>query len=146
MRAGHTEAGCDLSRLAGLEPAAVICEIMNDDGSMARRPELEAFAEQHGLSIGTIADLIQYRATTETTVEMVREEAIETEFEPFACRCSGPDFGGTHLCLIKGEPSPERPCLVRVHVPDTLRDLVQVSWYGRGSWPLPQALKLLPGW
>ena len=83
MRAGHTEAGCDLARLAGLEPAAVICETANDDGSMARRPELEKFAEQHGLSIGTIADLIQYRVTTETTIEMVREERIETEFGPF---------------------------------------------------------------
>ena len=142
MRAGHTEAGCDLARLAGLESAAVICEIMNDDGSMARRPELEAFAEQHGLSIGTIADLIQYRATTETTVEMVREEAIETEFGAFRLQMFQDQIlGGTHLCLIKGEPTPERPCLVRVHIPDTLRDLVQVSWHGRGSWPLPQALK-----
>ena len=115
---------------------------MNDDGSMARRPELEAFAEQHGLSIGTIADLIQYRAITETTVEMVREEAVETEFGAFRLRMFQDQIlGGTHLCLIKGEPTPERPCLVRVHVPDTLRDLVQVSWHGRGSWPLPQALK-----
>ncbi|MAW57501.1 MAG: 3,4-dihydroxy-2-butanone-4-phosphate synthase [Litorivicinaceae bacterium] len=144
MRAGHTEAGCDLARLAGLEPAAVICEIMNDDGSMARRPELEAFAERHDILIGTIADLIQYRVTTETTIEMVREESIETEFGPLRLQLFQDQIlGGTHVCLIKGDPSPEHPCLVRVHVPDTLRDLVQVSWQGRGSWPLPQALKMI---
>lgn len=141
MRAGHTEAGCDLARMAGLEPASVICEIMNDDGTMARRPELEVFAEQHGLSIGTIADLIQYRATNETTIELVREEPIQTAFGEFQLQVYKDQIlGGTHLCLIKGQPSAARPCLVRVHVPDTLRDLVQIDWSGRGSWPLPRAM------
>jgi len=142
MRAGHTEAGCDLARLAGLEPAAVICEIMNDDGTMARRPELEVFAREHDLAIGTIADLIQYRATTETTIELVREESVETAFGDFTLRVFQDQIlGGSHVCLIKGQPSPDRPCLVRVHVPDTLRDLVQVNWQNRGSWPLPQAMQ-----
>ena len=141
MRAGHTEAGCDLARLAGLEPASVICEIMNDDGTMARRPELEIFAGHHGLSIGTIADLIQYRATQETTIELIRDEDVETAFGPFRLQVFRDQIlGGTHLCLIKGVPSPERPCLVRVHIPDTLRDLVQLDWSGRGSWPLSGAM------
>ena len=142
MRAGHTEAGCDLVRLSNLEPAAVICEIMNDDGSMARRPDLEAFAKQNELSIGTIADLIHYRSITETTVKMLREEYIDTEFGPFRLQIFQDQIlGSKHLCLIKGEPSRNRPCLVRVHVPDTLRDMVQISRQGRGSWPLPKALK-----
>ena len=142
MRAGHTEAGCDLVRLSSLEPAAVICEIMNDDGSMARRPDLEAFAERHGLSIGTIADLIHHRSTTETTVEMLREESIDTEFGIFRLQIFQDQIlGSKHLCLIKGNPARDRPCLVRVHAPDTLRDMVQVSWRERGSWPLPKALK-----
>lgn len=141
MRAGHTEAGCDLARLAGLEPASVICEIMNDDGTMARRPELEVFAEAHGLSIGTIADLIQYRATTETTIELAREEMVQTAYGPFRLRVYQDLIaGGTHLCLIKGEPSRDRACLVRVHVPDTLRDLVRLDWAERGSWPLHRAM------
>lgn len=142
MRAGHTEAGCDLARLAGLEPASVICEIMNDDGTMARRPELEVFAETHGLSIGTIADLIQYRAMNETTIELVREDTVNTAFGEFRVLVFKDQIlGGTHLCLIKGQPSSARPCLVRVHVPDALRDLVQVDWQGRGSWPLPKAME-----
>ena len=142
MRAGHTEAGCDLARMAGLEPASVICEIMNDDGTMARRPELEVFADQHGLSVGTIADLIQYRATNETTIELVREEPVETAFGAFRLQVFKDQIlGGTHLCLVKGTPDAKRPCLVRVHVPDTLRDLVQIDWSGHGSWPLARAMQ-----
>lgn len=142
MRAGHTEAGCDLARLAGLEPASVICEIMNDDGTMSRRPELEAFAEAHGLSIGTIADLIHYRATTEATIELTRTEMIRTAFGEFKLQIYRDQISGfMHTALIKGTPCSERPCLVRVHVPDALRDLVQADWSGRGSWPLAAAMR-----
>lgn len=141
MRAGHTEAGCDLARLAGLEPSAVICEIMNDDGTMARRPELEIFAQTHGLAIGTIADLIQYRALHEATIALLREEPIETRHGPFLLRVYEDQIlGGQHLCLIAGKPDPSRPCLVRVHIPDTLRDLVQIDWAEQGSWPLDAAM------
>ncbi len=142
MRAGHTEAGCDLTRLAGLEPAAVICEIMNDDGTMARRQELELFAETHDLSIGTIADLIHYRATTETTIELIRAEKISTTFGEFDMRIYRDQIAGfTHTALVKGAPSPHKPCFVRVHVPDVLRDLVRADWVGRGSWPLSEAMR-----
>src|SRR6187455_174150 len=82
-RAGHTEAGCDLARLAGLEPAAVIVEVLNDDGSMARRPDLERFAGEHGLAIGTIADLIRYRLSKESTIECVSDRMVETGAGPF---------------------------------------------------------------
>src|SRR3546814_8214615 len=82
-RAGHTEAACDLARMAGFEPSGVICEIMNDDGTMVRRPEIELFAEQHGLKIGTIADLIHYRMIHERTVEQVSEQPLETELGQF---------------------------------------------------------------
>ena len=90
-RAGHTEAGCDLARLAGLQPAAVIVEIMNDDGTMARRPELERFAREHGLKIGTIADLIRYRLRKERSVERLAEKEIDTEFGPFRLIAAMPD-------------------------------------------------------
>ena len=126
-RAGHTEAGCDLARLAGLEPAAVIVEIMNDDGTMARRPQLEAFARLHGLRMGTIRDLIRYRLRTERTVERIAERAVQTEFGEFRCICYEDHVHrDLHLALVRGAcwdgPSP----LVRVHVADTLRDLIGV--------------------
>lgn len=104
-RAGHTEAGCDLARLAGLEPASVICEIINEDGTMARRPDLEIFAEKHGLKIGTIADLIHYRMTNEQTVERLDQQSIDTEYGTFDLyryrELGNPDI---HLALVKGEP------------------------------------------
>jgi len=141
-RAGHTEAGCDLARLAGYLPAAVICEIMNADGSMARRRDLEKFADLHNIALGTISDLIQYRALNETTVRLDREEMVNTEFGKFKVQVfSDLIRGETHLALIMGKPIANRPCLVRVHIPDTFRDLVQLEWDGRGSWPLAKALK-----
>ncbi len=140
-RAGHTEAGCDLVRMAGLEPAAVIVEILNEDGSMARREDLQRFADEHGLKTGTIADLIQYRLTTEKTVEKVAECSIETEFGPFRL-VSYQDNTDRQLnyALVKGDPDTDDAILVRVHLPDTLRDLLAVD-LGDGSRPLRSALE-----
>lgn len=126
FRAGHTEAGCDLARLAGFEPAAVIVEIMNEDGTMARRPDLEVFAEQHGLKIGTIADLIQYRMSNEKTVVRFFEHDIETAYGPFrAIGYKDQIDGGSHLALVKGQLDQQDAPLVRVHVSDSLRDLIK---------------------
>ncbi len=143
-RAGHTEAGCDLSRLAGLEPASVICEIINDDGSMARRADLEIFAEKHGLKIGTIADLIHYRMTNEQTVERLSQESIVTEyghFELYRYREMGnPDI---HLALVKGEPK-EGVTTVRVHGFNPTRDLLKLRKAdGSHAWNLDLALKTI---
>jgi 3,4-dihydroxy 2-butanone 4-phosphate synthase/GTP cyclohydrolase II len=127
-RAGHTEAGCDLARLAGLEPAAVIVEIMNDDGTMARRPELERFAQQHGLRIGTIADLIRYRLRNERSVERVAERMVATEFGEFQLLAYQDHVHrDVHLVLTRGAWAKERAPLVRVHVTDTLRDVLGVD-------------------
>ena len=123
-RAGHTEAGCDLARLAGLEPAAVIVEILNEDGTMARRPDLERFAARHGLKMGTIADLIEYRLRHEKTVQRVAECRLPTvhgEFRLLAYRDTLDDQ--VHFALVKGTVDPERPTLVRVHQRDDLCDL-----------------------
>ena len=123
-RAGHTEAGCDLARLAGLEPAAVIVEILNEDGTMARRPDLERFATRHGLKMGTIADLIEYRLRHEKTVERVAACRLPTahgEFRLLAYRDTLDDQ--VHFALVKGAVDPERPTLVRVHQRDDLCDL-----------------------
>ncbi len=122
-RAGHTEAGCDLGRLAGLSPASVIVEIMNEDGTMARRPELEVFAEQHNIKIGTIADLIRYRSMNEKNVERVTECALPTEFGEF--RLLGfQDIVDqkAHFALVMGKIDAE-PTLVRVHMQDSICDL-----------------------
>ena len=124
-RAGHTEAGCDLARMAGCLPAAAIVEIMNEDGTMARRPDLEAFAEKHNLKIGTIADLIHYRILNEHTVERADSYTLATEYGEFqAVSYRDSIHGSSHLALVKGELSPEQPALVRVHMPDVLRDVV----------------------
>jgi len=124
-RAGHTEAGCDLARMAGLEPAAVIVEILSEDGSMARRPELEAFAVQHGLKIGTIADLIQYRIQNETTVERVCECDFPTEFGHFRLYAYHDQIDNRlHLALTMGQVAGDEPILVRVHGRNMLRDLL----------------------
>src|SRR5687768_5120837 len=102
-RAGHTEAGCDLARLAGLDPSAVIVEIMNDDGTMARRPDLESFAERHKLKVGTIADLIRYRLRQERSVERIAEQAVETEFGPFRLLAYEDHVHrDVHLALVRG--------------------------------------------
>lgn len=138
-RAGHTEAACDLARMAGFEPSGVICEIMNDDGTMARRPELELFAEQHGLKIGTIADLIHYRMIHERTVERVSEQPLETELGQFKLVTYRDGVEDTvHMALTRGDISPEEPTLVRVHNMEPLRDLLMVTVPGR--WSLRAAM------
>ena len=143
-RAGHTEAGCDLTRLAGLEPAAVIVEILNEDGSMARRPDLEKFAKAHDLKIGTIADLISYRLAKEKTVERIAERTVPTEFGEFRMAAYEDRVNKTvHLALISGELKPEKPVLVRVHLQNTLNDVVGVRWDDLG-WPLRNALRRSP--
>ncbi|NVD35597.1 bifunctional 3,4-dihydroxy-2-butanone-4-phosphate synthase/GTP cyclohydrolase II [Marinobacter lutaoensis] len=140
-RAGHTEAACDLAALAGCEPAGVICEVMNDDGSMARREDLERFAEQHGLKIGTIADLIHYRTTNERTIELLDENELDTEYGVFSLRTYRDTIqGGTHLAMVKGDISGDEPVFVRVHITDTLRDLLGARRKDSRSWPLHHAL------
>jgi 3,4-dihydroxy 2-butanone 4-phosphate synthase/GTP cyclohydrolase II len=124
VRAGHTEAGCDLAELAGLTPATVICEIMNPDGSMARMPELVEFAGKHGLSLGTIADLIHHRSENEKLVERVAERQITTAYGPFRlCVYRDKTVDEVHYALVRGVPAPDRPTLVRVHEPFVSLDL-----------------------
>jgi len=140
-RAGHTEAGCDLARLAGLEPAAVIVEILNEDGTMARRDQLLEFARRHNLRIGTIADLIKYRLEKEESVEAISELTIQTEFGPFRMVCFEDHVNRTvHLALVRGEIDPETPTLVRVHRQDTLSDVIGVR-DERLGWPLRDAIR-----
>ncbi|MHB8423545.1 MAG: bifunctional 3,4-dihydroxy-2-butanone-4-phosphate synthase/GTP cyclohydrolase II [Gammaproteobacteria bacterium] len=140
-RAGHTEAGCDLIRLAGLEPAAAIVEILNEDGGMARRPDLEKFAKAHGLRIGTIAELIRYRLEKEKTVERIAERSVPTEFGEFRMAVYEDRVNKIlHLALIAGEINPEKPALVRVHLQNTLNDVVGVQWEDLG-WPLRNAMR-----
>jgi 3,4-dihydroxy 2-butanone 4-phosphate synthase / GTP cyclohydrolase II len=140
MRAGHTEAGCDLAGMAGLTPAAVICEIMNDDGSMARLPDLERFAQTHGLKIGTIADLIAFRSHNETLIERRGERDLLTPYGTFRCITYRDRGHGVHLALCHGSWQPTDEVLVRVHEPFTAMDLLDVS-AGAHSWPLARALQ-----
>ncbi|CAB3669546.1 Riboflavin biosynthesis protein RibBA [Paraburkholderia sediminicola] len=141
VRAGHTEAGCDLTALAGLTPAAVICEIMNDDGTMSRLPQLIEFAELHGLKIGTIADLIHYRSTHETLVERVGERPLHTPWGPFrAIQYRDTVRQSTHLALVRGTPLPNVPVLTRVHECFSLLDLLDAEPSAH-SWPLHAALQ-----
>jgi len=140
-RAGHTEAGCDLVRLAGLEPASVICEVLNEDGTMARRPDLEKFAALHQLKIGTIADLIRYRLEQERSVERISEQEVQTEFGPFRMFCYEDHVNRTvHLALVRGALKPNDVPLVRVHLKDTLRDAVGIQHEHLG-WPLRVAMQ-----
>jgi 3,4-dihydroxy 2-butanone 4-phosphate synthase/GTP cyclohydrolase II len=139
-RAGHTEAGCDLARLAGFEPAAVIVEILNDDGTMARRPDLERFAAHHGLAIGTIADLIRYRLSKESSIECVSDRVVETGSGRFRMRWyADRAHDCLHVALVHGSQADASP-LVRVHVRDTLRDLIGVRAEHPG-WTLGAALE-----
>ena len=141
IRAGHTEAGCDLGAMAGQTPAAVICEIMKDDGTMARLPDLIEFAALHGLKIGTIVDLIQYRSANESLVERVAEREIDTAYGPMRMIGYRDKPGRSpHLALVRGTPARERETLVRVHEPLTVLDLLDT---GRGthSWPVHRALE-----
>ncbi len=140
-RAGHTEAGCDLARLAGLEPAAAIVEILNDDGTMARRPDLEKFARKHGIRIGTIADLIRYRLEKERNVERIAEKAVETEYGEFTMYCYDDHVNrSVHIALVKGDLDSVEAPLVRVHIQDTLGDVVGVKSPSLG-WPLHSAIE-----
>ena len=139
-RAGHTEAGCDLARLAGFSVAAMIVEILNDDGTMARRPDLERFAKTHSLKIGTIADLIRYRLKNERSVERIYEESVDTEYGAFKLCCYEDHVNKTvHIALVKGDLNSTLPPLVRVHIKDTLRDVVGVKNEKLG-WPLRAAM------
>ncbi|AOE84005.1 bifunctional 3,4-dihydroxy-2-butanone-4-phosphate synthase/GTP cyclohydrolase II [Pseudomonas sp. TCU-HL1] len=141
-RAGHTEAGCDLARLAGFSPAAVIVEVMNDDGSMARRPDLETFAEKHGIKIGTIADLIHYRLSTEHTVTRIGERELPTVHGTFRLVTYEDRIeGGVHMAMVMGDIQRDEPTLVRVHVIDPLRDLVGAEYTGPKNWTLWAALQ-----
>ncbi len=140
-RAGHTEAGCDLARLAGFEPAGVIVEILHEDGSMARRPELERLADEHGLKIGTISDLIRFRIQTEKTVECTARCAVHTEFGEFQLVAYKDTIDGQfHMALVKGTVDSDHPMLVRVHVHNPICDLTGAEQGGCG-WPLRAALQ-----
>ncbi|KAA3628879.1 MAG: 3,4-dihydroxy-2-butanone-4-phosphate synthase [Proteobacteria bacterium] len=141
-RAGHTEAGCDFARLAGFEPAAVIVEILNEDGSMARRPDLESFAEQHNLKIGTIADLIQYRLINETTVERVASCAMPNEYGAFRLNAYRDIITSElHFALTLGEVRADEPTLVRVQMRSTLDDLFEPQRGGEASYSLRRAMQ-----
>ncbi|AUT67497.1 MULTISPECIES: bifunctional 3,4-dihydroxy-2-butanone-4-phosphate synthase/GTP cyclohydrolase II [Paraburkholderia] len=141
VRAGHTEAGCDFTALAGLTPAAVICEVIKDDGTMARLPDLLTFAEEHGLKIGTIADLIHYRSRTESIVERVCERTMQTVHGPFrAVMYLDQPSGQPHMALVRGTPTPDRETMVRVHEPLSVLDLLEVGT-STHSWTLDAAMK-----
>lgn len=139
-RAGHTEAGCDFARLAGLDPSAVIVEILNDDGSMARRPDLEKFAEEHNLKMGSIEDLIKYRIENEKTVERVAESDFPTEYGHYRLYAYQDNLDNNlHLALVKGKIDTATPALVRVHMENLLCDSL-ASTEGCG-WPLRKAME-----
>ncbi|MEK9713775.1 MAG: 3,4-dihydroxy-2-butanone-4-phosphate synthase, partial [Thalassolituus sp.] len=141
-RAGHTEAGCDLARLAGLIPSSAIVEVMNADGTMARRPDLEIFAEKHGIKIGTIADLIHYRIANEKTIEVVSEDDVHTEFGDFRLvTFKDTILGETHLALTLGNITPDEPTLVRVQTNNLIRDVLGLRPDESGSWSSTAALK-----
>ena len=140
-RAGHTEAGCDLARLAGLEPSAVIVEILKADGSMARRPDLEKFAREWGVRMGTIADLIRYRLEKERNVERIAEQYIETAHGNFTMYCYDDRINrAVHVALVKGDLEHAENPLVRVHLQDTLGDIIGVKNPKLG-WPLESAIE-----
>ncbi|MCI0749632.1 MAG: 3,4-dihydroxy-2-butanone-4-phosphate synthase [Nevskiales bacterium] len=139
-RAGHTEASVDLARLAGLPPAAIICEIVNDDGTMKRGPGLVAFAREHGLRIGTIEDLIRHRFSTEHSVERIADQTVQTEFGAFRLVVYEDRIEKTvHLALVRGTLEAQNPALVRVHIRNTLQDVLGVR-HEQFGWPLRRAL------
>ena len=142
VRAGHTEAAVDLTRMCGLIPAGVICEILNDDGTMARMPELKKFAAEHNIKIGTIADLIEYRSRTESLLEEMGDSEIRTPWGAFRQHVYVDKLTGeTHLALVKGRILPERETLVRVHEPFGVMDFLHTA--PGHSWPLPAVLERL---
>lgn len=143
MRAGHTEAGCDLTAMAGLMPASVICEIIKDDGTMARLPELLEFAKEHGLKIGTIADLIHYRSQNECMVERIAERQLRTahgDFRMIAFRDK--PSGSAHLALVHGDMAPGKESLVRVHQPVSILDLLETEATTH-SWNVSSSMKAI---
>ncbi|MDR0458691.1 MAG: 3,4-dihydroxy-2-butanone-4-phosphate synthase, partial [Burkholderiaceae bacterium] len=140
MRAGHTEAGCDLARMAGCTPAAVICEVMMDDGTMARLPDLQRFAAEHGLKVGTIADLIEYRSRTETLIERVAERPLRTAQGTFTARAyRDKSSGALHLALVLGTWQSGDVVPVRVHEPLSALDMLDKDRAGH-SWSVDAAL------
>ena len=140
-RAGHTEAGCDLARLAGLDPSAAIVEILNADGTMARRPDLEKFAKKHDIRIGTLADLIRYRLEKERNVERIAEQKVDTAHGEFTMYCYDDHVNqSVHVALVKGDLGAVDAPLVRVHLQDTLGDVVGVRGPSLG-WPLHSAIE-----
>ncbi len=143
MRAGHTEAGCDLAQLAGLTPASVICEILKDDGTMARLPDLIEFGREHGLKIGTIADLIHYRSANESLIERLGERSVQTPFGGFRMiMFRDKPSGSPHVAMVRGTFGPEDEVLVRVHEPLSVLDLLEVD-RGRHAWSVHRALEAI---
>jgi len=141
MRAGHTEAGCDLAAMAGCSPASVICEIMNDDGTMARLPDLLVFAQAHGLKIGTIADLIEHRSRHESLIEKIGTRTLQTAFGEFTAHAfKDKPSQGVHMALVKGQWAAGETVAARVHEPLSVFDALEV---GRTmhSWSLDQSLQ-----
>ncbi len=143
VRAGHTEAGCDLAKLAGRTPAAVICEVIKDDGEMARLPDLLIFAQQHGLKLGTIADLIRYRSINEKLVELVSEKTISTPYGPFKLHAFHDKTANeVHLALTRGEIKADVPVLTRVHEPFTSLDLFDFD-LGQHAYSVSEAMRII---
>lgn len=143
VRAGHTEASTDLAELAGLTPAGVICEILKEDGSMARLPDLILFAEKHGLRVGTIADLVRYRSINETLVEQVSEKTVATPYGPFKLIAFHDKITDeVHLALVRGEIHAEEPALVRVHEPFSSLDLFDFD-NGRHAYSVAEAMRII---
>src|SRR5204863_5307876 len=142
-RAGHTEACCDLARLAGFSPSAVLCEIMKDDGTMARLPDLERFADAHHLKIGAITDLISYRSRTEKLIERIAERPLATQFGAFRLVVYRDKLtDATHLALVRGPLSPSHETLVRVHEPLSVMDLLDQQ-SATHSWSVAEALRAI---
>jgi len=140
-RAGHTEAGCDLAGMAGFQASAVIVEILNEDGSMARRPDLEIFAKEHGLKMGAIADLIRYRTENERTVECVSESVLPTDFGEFKLYAFKDNIkNNLHIALVKGDIDADKPVPVRVHIENPIYDLTGgIHKYIR--WPIKRVMQ-----
>ena len=145
MRAGHTEAGCDLAAMAGCSPASVICEIMKDDGTMARLPDLQLFAAEHGLKIGTIADLIEHRSKTESLVHRVGQRAFETHYGGFTAHAfQDKTSQGLHIALVKGQWAAQDTVPARVHEPLSALDALEVK-RSMHSWSLDAAMEYIAG-
>ncbi|MGJ7541802.1 bifunctional 3,4-dihydroxy-2-butanone-4-phosphate synthase/GTP cyclohydrolase II [Variovorax sp. LT1R16] len=140
MRAGHTEAGCDFATMAGCSPASVICEVMNEDGTMARLPDLQLFAAEHGLKIGTIAALIEHRSRTETLVHKVGCREIETAWGRFTAHAfQDKPSNGVHLALVRGSWNSDETVAVRVHEPLSVLDALEIN-RSLHSWSLDASL------